>query len=187
VSPSSRAAVPVLGLLLGAVVLPAAPAAAAPGPTAPVVSIVAPVVTLVAPVIDIVFSDADLKRTARVDKGPKRTRITLDSTVLFARDSPKINGKARGRLDDVADRLKESGPGTLTITGYTDDLGSAAHGKTLSRQRATAVATVLRGDLPKSDYPFRVKGRGEANPAVPNTSEHNRRINRRVVIVYTRR
>ncbi|WP_139209734.1 OmpA family protein [Microlunatus flavus] len=163
-----------------ATLLPVVPASAAPGP-------VAPVVPIVAPVLDIVFAGADLQRTARVENGPRRTRITLDSTVLFARDSPTINRRARGRLDDVAEQLTRSGPGRLSITGYTDDLGSAAHGLTLSRQRAQAVAEVLRGDLPKADYPFSVKGRGEADPAVPNTSERNRKINRRVVVVYTRR
>lgn len=186
-SRSSRAGALTIGLVLAGVVLPSSSAAAAPGVVAPVVPIVAPALDIVAPVLDIVFSDADLKRTARVDQGPKQTRITLDSTVLFAKDSPKINARARGRLEDVGDQLKRSGPGTLTIAGYTDDLGSAAHGLTLSRQRARAVAKVLRGDLPDADYPFRVKGYGEAHPAVKNSSEHNRRINRRVVIVYTHR
>ena len=144
-------------------------------------------VGIVAPVIDIVFAEADLKKEARVEKSPRRTTITLDSTVLFAKDSPKINGKARGRLDDVADQLEWSGPGKLVVTGYTNDLGSAAHGLTLSRQRAAAVAKVLREDLSKADYPFTTRGRGEADPAVPNTSERNRKVNRRVVIVYTRR
>ena len=177
----------VAGLLLatGLELVPTA-ALAVPGPVSPIVPVVAPVAAIVAPVVDIVFADSDLKKAARVEKGPRRTKITLDSTVLFARDSPKINGKARGRLEDVADQLKKSGPGRVSITGYTDDLGSAAHGLTLSRQRAKAVAKVLRGDLPTSAYPFKVKGRGEADPAVPNTSEKRRRINRRVVIVYDR-
>jgi outer membrane protein OmpA-like peptidoglycan-associated protein len=179
VSRSSRAGALALGLVVAGGLAPV-PASAAPGDKAPVLPIVAPV-------LDIVFADADLKSTARVDKGPKKTTITLDSTVLFAKDSPKINSKARGRLEDVADQLKQSGPGRVRITGYTDDLGSAAHGLTLSRQRAAAVADVLRDDLPESDYPFTTKGRGEADPAVPNTSERNRKINRRVVIVYDRR
>jgi outer membrane protein OmpA-like peptidoglycan-associated protein len=168
-----------LGLLLLAALLePAAPAAA---------DDTAPVVDIVAPVLDISLGEADLRQAARVEKTPKRTRITLDSTVLFARDSPKINAKARDRLDEVGEQLKDSGAGAVSITGYTDDLGSAAHGLTLSRQRATSVADVLRQDLPASSYPFTVRGRGEADPAVPNTSEHNRRINRRVVIVFTKR
>lgn len=167
----------VLGLGLGLVVPPTTAAA----------QDTAPVVDIVAPVLDISFGEADLKQAARVETTPRKTRITLDSTVLFARDSPEINAKARGRLDEVGEQLKRSQAGAVSITGYTDDLGSAAHGLTLSRQRAKAVADVLRGDLPASSYPFTVRGRGEADPAVPNTSEHNRRINRRVVIVFTKR
>jgi hypothetical protein len=30
---------------------------------------------------------------------------------------------------------------------------------------------VLRAELDKNDYPFSVSGRGEADPAVPNTPE----------------
>lgn len=51
-----------------------------------------------------------------------------------------------------------------------------------SDRGAQAVAAVLRRSLPAPSYPFVVVGRGESDPAVPNTSEKNRRINRRVVI-----
>jgi outer membrane protein OmpA-like peptidoglycan-associated protein len=143
-----------------------------------------PVLDIVAQVLDIEFNDSDLKREARVEQLPKSTRITLDSTVLFGKDSAKINARAGGRLRQVARQLKAKGAGSVSVTGYTDDLGSAAHGKTLSRQRAAAVAKVLRRDLPAARFPFTIVGKGEADPAVPNKNEANRRINRRVVLVY---
>lgn len=143
-----------------------------------------PVIDVVAPVLDIETGTADLKREARVERQGKKIRVTLDATVLFGKDSAKINARAHGRLDEVATDLRQAGPGTVKITGYTDDLGSARHGLVLSRQRARAVAGELRRQLPKADYPFRLRGRGERNPAVPNTSEANRRINRRVVVEY---
>jgi len=152
--------------------------------TAPVIPVVAPVITIKAPVLDISFGEADLKRRARVDKTPKRTVVTFDSTVLFAKDSPKINSRARARLAEVGRDLKAQGAGSVKITGYTDDLGTKAHGLTLSRQRAQAVSKVLRRYLPKSEFTFTVRGLGESRPAVPNTSESNRRINRRVVVIY---
>jgi len=65
--------------------------------TAPVVPVVAPVIAIKAPVLDISFGETDLKRRARVDKTPRRTVVTFDATVLFAKDSPKINSQARGR------------------------------------------------------------------------------------------
>lgn len=165
----------------------ARPAPAFAEDTAPVLDIVAPVLDIVAPRSDISFNESDLKRQARVETTPQRTKITLDATVLFAKDSATINPRAQGRLGEIGRRLAGRGAGSVSITGYTDDLGSAAHGLTLSRQRANAVARVLRRDLPPSAFPFEVTGKGEEDPAVPNTSERNRTINRRVVVDYQRR
>ena len=86
----------------------------------------------------------------------------------------------------MADVLDRRGPGRVTIVGYTDDLGTARHGLVLSRRRAAAVARVLRPRLDKTDYSFKVSGRGEADPAVPNISERNRKLNRRVELTYQR-
>lgn len=147
----------------------------------------APVRDIVAPVLDIAFGEADLKQVERVEKSKRRTTITLSSTVLFRKDSDKITAPARERLARVARDLKGQGPGSLRITGYTDDLGSAAHGRDLSRRRAKAVGNVLRRDLPERDYLFALVGKGENDPAVPNTSEANRKKNRRVVIVFDKR
>jgi outer membrane protein OmpA-like peptidoglycan-associated protein len=155
--------------------------------TAPVTAMLMPVVPLVRPVLDISFGDADLKSEARVEQLPRKTTVTLDSTVLFGKDSAKINSKAEGRLREVGAQLKTRGPGSVRVTGYTDDLGSAAHGRTLSRQRANAVAAVLRQDLPAASFTFSTVGKGEADPAAPNTSEKNRRTNRRVVVLYQKR
>jgi outer membrane protein OmpA-like peptidoglycan-associated protein len=166
--------------------LPVAPliAAAEPVTPAPVLDVVAPVSGIIAPVLDIQFADSDLRREARVEKRPKSVKVTLDSTVLFAKDSARIRPGAAKRLHEVAADLKAEGPGAIRIVGYTDDLGTAAHGLALSRRRARAVADVLRRDLPAAGYAYTVVGKGEADPAVPNKSEANRRINRRVVVTY---
>lgn len=178
--PAARAELALLAATVGLVAVSSAQTAAADPPTAPVLSIVAPV-------IDISFSEEDLNHAARVETQPTKTTITLDSTVLFGKDNAKINSKASSRLSAVGAQLKARGPGSVQITGYTDDLGSATHGRTLSRQRAAAVGKSLRSKLPSGSYPFTLVGKGESDPAVPNTSEKNRRINRRVVIVYTKR
>jgi len=166
--------------------LTAAPQIAAGEPVAPapVRDVVPPTSGISAPVLDIQFAETDLKREARVEKKPQSVKVTLDSTVLFAKDSARIRPSAANRLHDVASELRAKGPGAVRIVGYTDDLGTAAHGLDLSRRRARAVAGMLRRDLSAANYPFTVAGRGEADPAVPNTSERNRRINRRVVVTY---
>jgi outer membrane protein OmpA-like peptidoglycan-associated protein len=187
-SPSSRfRATPVIAALLVVAGSAAQLGTAFADDTAPVAPLTAPVISIVAPVLDIQFGESDLRSEARVEQLPRTTTITLDSTVLFGKDSAKINAKAKARLQDVARQLKARGPGAVRVTGYTDDLGSAAHGKTLSLQRANAVAEVLRRDLTGSAYPFTVAGKGEADPAVPNKDEASRRINRRVVVIYHKR
>ena len=113
-------------------------------------------------------------------------KVRLSSEVLFPKDSARLRASARGRLIELADVLGRRGPGRVAIVGYTDDLGTAQPGLALSRRRAAAVAQVLRPQLDKADYPFRVSGRGEADPAVPNTSEKNRKLNRRVELTYKR-
>jgi outer membrane protein OmpA-like peptidoglycan-associated protein len=143
-----------------------------------------PVLEVVAPVLDIEFSSADVEGVARVEEQPDEIRVTLDSTVLFGRDSATLRNAAGRRLREVADSLRDAGAGPVRIAGYTDDLGSAAHGLDLSRRRARAVADVLRPQLPGNDFPFTVEGLGEADPAVPNDSEKNRRLNRRVEITF---
>ena len=147
----------------------------------------APVLPIVAPVLDISFGESDIRSETRVEQLPRRTTITLDSTVLFAKDSARINAEAGARLREVGGRLLQRGPGSVVVTGYTDDLGSAAYGRKLSRQRADAVTTVLRRDLPAGDFAFTVLGKGEEDPAVPNEDEVSRRVNRRVVVVYQKR
>ena len=81
----------VVGVLTAVTAAPLAPAAAED--TAPVEPIVAPVVTMVAPVLDIQFGESDLRSEARVEQLPRRTTVTLDATVPFAKDSATINAR----------------------------------------------------------------------------------------------
>jgi outer membrane protein OmpA-like peptidoglycan-associated protein len=157
-------------------VLPPPPATAA-APSAPV----APVL---APVLDLRTGTQDQAGAATVEESARATRVRLDSTLLFARDSAALRPGAARRLREIADRIGARGAGRVTVTGYTDDLGSRQHGLELSRSRAAAVAGVLRSRLPSAGFPVTVRGRGEDDPAVPNTSEANRRRNRRVLLTY---
>jgi outer membrane protein OmpA-like peptidoglycan-associated protein len=144
----------------------------------------APVVDVVAPVVDISFATTDLAGAARVEEAPREVRVVLSSEVLFAKDSAELRPDVRSRLREVAGDLERRGPGRVAVVGYTDDLGSAAHGLDLSRRRAEAVTGALRPLLDGSSYSFTVTGKGEADPAVPNDSEAHRRLNRRVEVTF---
>ena len=147
----------------------------------------APVLPITAPVVAIHTGTATVDDTAAVeDQDRHRTTARLDSNVLFAKDSDRLRPAARATIADLARQLRRDKPGRITVTGYTDDLGPASHGLRLSRRRAGAVAHQLDRHL-GSDWPtITVHGKGEADPAVPNTSETNRKLNRRVVITVQR-
>ena len=72
--------------------------------------------------------------------------------------------------------------GTIEVDGYTDSVGSAAHGLALSRKRASAVADLLRSELSGLDITVISKGYGEANPVASNATAAGRAKNRRVEI-----
>jgi OOP family OmpA-OmpF porin len=70
----------------------------------------------------------------------------------------------------------------IEVSGFTDNTGSEEYNKKLSLKRAKAVADLLVkfGVNPKI---IEVKGYGADFPLVPNTTDTNRALNRRVEIV----
>jgi len=67
----------------------------------------------------------------------------------------------------------------VEISGHTDNVGSSTSNQKLSQKRADAVRDWL---ISKGVSPDRMisKGYGEDNPRVPNDTEENRRMNRRI-------
>lgn len=146
----------------------------------------APIMEITAPVVDIQFGMSTLDGRVAVEERKSGSTARLDSTVLFGKDSAQLRPAARKVIDALARELQHGGPGKITVTGYTDDLGSAAHGLKLSKQRAAAVAGRLQKSL-GPDWPkIKVVGKGEADPAVPNKNEKNRKLNRRVIVTVKR-
>jgi len=70
----------------------------------------------------------------------------------------------------------------IMVTGYTDDIGSKRYNYELSVKRAQAVAKLLVKFGIKPDMIIS-RGYGEDYPLVPNTTETNRALNRRVEVV----
>ena len=113
----------------------------------------APVRNVRAPVVDIVVPTSDLGGGTRTAERERRVDVTLSAETYFPKDSARLRSSATAQLRDVAADLRRRGPGQLRIVGYTDDLGSEARGLVLSRQRAAAVAGVLRPLLPCGAVP----------------------------------
>jgi outer membrane protein OmpA-like peptidoglycan-associated protein len=113
----------------------------------------------------------------------------LQSEVLFKKDSAVLSPAASGRIQAIASDINArhvSSP--IRVFGFTDNLGSSAHGDLLSKQRANAVYQVLVTELGAdgdSSHTFQVRGYGEDYPIADNSAESGRSQNRRVEITFT--
>jgi OOP family OmpA-OmpF porin len=92
-------------------------------------------------------------------------KVTLSSTDLFAFDSATLN-QPQPKLDDIAAALQaDTSISNVSITGYTDRLGSKKYNQKLSERRANAVKDYL---VSKGVDAGRLNayGKGEENPVV---------------------
>lgn len=102
-------------------------------------------------------------KAAVVPAAPKAYNLSADA--LFAFDSSTLRAGAETELDDLVSKIKQHGDdSSLTITGYTDRLGSAAYNQRLSLARAQTVRDYLVNNGGVAASRIRVAGRGEANP-----------------------
>lgn len=96
---------------------------------------------------------------------PLAKPVSLSADALFDFDSAELKPEGHREVELLAQQIRDSGVklNALTITGYTDRFGSAAHNARLSKQRALAVMTALeaRG---VSAARIEADGRGAANP-----------------------
>jgi outer membrane protein OmpA-like peptidoglycan-associated protein len=129
-----------------------------------------------------VLADEIARGEIRVTKLPDhRLQVDMTSSTTFDVDSSTIKPGYYSTMDKIAGVVNKYGKTELVIAGYTDDTGSADYNLDLSRRRAAAVESYLLADQ-VAPQRLRSIGYGEQNPAVPNTSEEARTLNRRVEI-----
>jgi len=110
--------------------------------------------------------------------------VRMPEAILFATDSAALNQGLRSDLFVLADSLNKYPQSIVTVTGHTDNTGSAAYNQDLSERRASSVASVLRtGGVASSR--LRVVGAGENRPIATNQTAAGRAQNRRVDITIT--
>jgi outer membrane protein OmpA-like peptidoglycan-associated protein len=113
-------------------------------------------------------------------------QVPVFNHVLFDFDKSTVKPEGRTEIGKVADLLKQYPKDTVTVEGHTDNVnrsGDPQYNQKLGQRRADAVVKVLTdGGVAAS----RVSAQsfGDTRPAVPNTSDANRALNRRVVFVY---
>jgi OmpA-OmpF porin, OOP family len=74
---------------------------------------------------------------------PVRTRVSFSADSLFDFDKSVVKPAGRQALDAFAARLRGDQFETISVTGYTDRIGSAAYNQKLSMRRAEAVKSYL--------------------------------------------
>ena len=102
--------------------------------------------------------------------------------LLFETASDVILESSFPSLNDLA-KIMVNNPAThLRLEGHTDDVGDDNYNLILSRKRAASVEKYLE-DKGVDHHRITSEGYGETRPKLPNTSDGNRKINRRVEMI----
>ena len=110
--------------------------------------------------------------------------IKILQQIHFQFDKDKIRPESFKILDAVADVLRSYPKIKIEVQGHTDNKGSPVYNKSLSERRAAAVKKYLiehgveAGRLISHGY-------GMERPVVPNDTDQNRALNRRVQFIRT--
>lgn len=110
-------------------------------------------------------------------------KLTIEADVLFDVAKFELKDTAKSSIDSLAAAIQKVDLATILIEGHTDSDGSEEMNMELSKNRCLSVKqrlTEILGDT--SGYDYEIKPYGESKPKVPNTSDANRQINRRVEI-----
>lgn len=108
--------------------------------------------------------------------------IVLLGDILFDFDKDILKPAGKVEVDKVVVMLKNTPDDTALIEGHTCDLGTDAYNMNLSQRRANSVMNYMVSQG-ISAARLSTAAYGESRPAVPNTSEENRKLNRRVKII----
>lgn len=136
-------------------------------------------------VLDIVQVVEDLGGEERREDSNADIKLALQAEVLFGKDSAKLGSEANARIAAIAEEIKKQNATKVRVFGFTDNLGSSAHGDVLSKQRADAVHGVLSKQLGPT-ITYEIRGYGEQYPIASNSNEEGRKKNRRVEVSFPR-
>jgi outer membrane protein OmpA-like peptidoglycan-associated protein len=114
------------------------------------------------------------------DKYRLKNEILVEMyAIKFAHNSYQLSAEAYDHLNTIAVIMRNNPSYKLKLTGYTDDLGSAAYNLKLAEQRAEAVAEYLRSRGVSKDR-LVIESNGKENPLDDNASRIGKANNRRV-------
>jgi len=103
--------------------------------------------------------------------------------ILFDVNSDKIKPESYGVLKDLGNVLKENATVKVRIIGHTDADGEDAKNLDLSKRRAASVKDALATEFGVDASRMETDGKGETQPAAPNTTPEGKANNRRVEFI----
>lgn len=115
---------------------------------------------------------------AEIVRDGDKIYVALPSGILFDTGRDMLKPAAKDSLSKAAATLKASET-NIIVQGHTDSTGSPSINQPLSERRAAHVRDFLAANGVPSSRMTAV-GYGSSNPAVPNDTEANRTLNRRV-------
>jgi outer membrane protein OmpA-like peptidoglycan-associated protein len=119
------------------------------------------------------------------DEGNVAVSFDVQS-ILFDFGSAVLSESSRAQLDAFGAALQSAQlEGVqLRVAGHTDDIGDDDYNRNLSQQRATTVTRYIQDNFQIPDERLKAQGLGESKPLMPNDSEDNRALNRRVEMLF---
>jgi len=114
---------------------------------------------------------------------PGRKVMTFQQAALFDFDKAILKPEGKEQLKKYREEVRDamSRADKVTITGYTDSIGTDEYNKKLSLRRAEAVRDYLVS-LGVDKSKLEVHGEGKANPVADNKTAAGRAKNRRVEV-----
>lgn len=128
-------------------------------------------------------TDLDHPFTVRAQLTPiDAKQVVVLNNIFFDTDKFDLKSESREELAIVVDLMKTNAGMVIEISGHTDNQGAADYNVKLSESRAKSVVNYLvAAGVPAARLKF--KGYGASQPAVPNDTEANRALNRRIEMV----
>lgn len=133
------------------------------------------------------LQDEIAKGNIRLKKFHDRIIINIDDRISFDSGSAELKREIMSALDKITKILGDYPENRIIVEGHTDNvpIRSARFRDNwqLSTERALAVLRYLLREKGLNAMRFSAAGYGEWNPVVPNDTDANRALNRRVDIV----
>ncbi|KPM49332.1 OmpA family protein [Jiulongibacter sediminis] len=109
----------------------------------------------------------------------EKERTEILNNIYFDEASWELKSESQVELSKLAELIWRNPTLKVEISGHTDDIGSPDSNQELSQKRAQSVVDYLVKEG-LNEKNLEAKGFGETKPIVPNNSDENRQLNRRI-------